>query len=397
MTFQTLALILLVGLLGPLLSLPRGWHVPVVVGEIAVGVALGTTGTRTLHPSDKTFTFIADLGFALVMFVAGSHVPVSDPRLKTALRPGVMRAVAVALLAIIVAVLLARGFGTGHAVLYAVLMASSSAAVVLPIVDASKLSGPAVLQLLPQVALADAACIVALPLAIDPHHAARAAAGAASVVASGVVVFFLLRYLERSGVRQRVHRVSEEHKLAIELRISLMILCALAALATRTHVSIMLAGFSFGVALAAIGTPRRLARQLFALTEGFLGPLFFVWLGASLDLRALAHHRSYILLGVGLGAGAVICHGAMRATGQPLRFGALAAAQLGVPVAAVTVGGQLHVLKPGEPAGIILGALLTVAIASAGAGFAARAEDSVAVATPPASAPGTAAGPPAPA
>jgi Kef-type K+ transport system membrane component KefB len=367
MTFQTLALIMLIGLAGPLLSLPHAMHVPVVVGEIAVGVLLGTTGSRTLHPGDKTFTFLADLGFALVMFVAGSHVPVRDPRLKSALRSGVVRAVAIGAFAVAVAVVLSRLFGTGHAALYAVLMASSSAALVLPIIDASHLSGPAVLQLLPQVALADAACIIALPLAIDPHHAVRAALGALAVIACGVVLFLVLNYLERSGIRQRVHRASEEHKLAVELRVSLMILCALAALAVRTHVSIMLAGFSFGVAVAAIGTPRRLARQLFAVTEGFLGPLFFVWLGASLDLRALAHHRSYIVLGLALGAGAVACHMAMRALGQPLAFGALAAAQLGVPVAAVTVGGQLHVLKPGEPAGIILAALISVAVASVAA------------------------------
>ena len=50
----------------------------------------------------------------------------------------------------------------------------------------------------------------------------------------------------------------------------------------------MLAGFAFGLVVAAIGEPRRLAKQLFALTEGFLGPLFFVWLGASLDVRDLA-------------------------------------------------------------------------------------------------------------
>jgi len=243
---------------------------------------------------------------------------------------------------------------------------------VLPIVDSLRLSGPAVLQLLPQVAFADAACIVALPLAIDPHHAGRAALGAVAVLASAVVLYLVLRYLERSGIRRRVHRVSEDHKLAIELRVSLMILCALSALAVRTHVSIMLAGFSFGVAVSAVGTPRRLARQLFALTEGFLGPLFFIWLGASLDLRALAHHRSYILLGAALGIGALACHGAMRAFGQPVAFGALAAAQLGVPVAAVTVGDQLHVLKAGEPAGIILAALITIAVASVAAGAATR-------------------------
>ncbi len=56
-------------------------------------------------------------------------------------------------------------------------MASSSAALVLPIVDSLSLTGPAIVQVLPQVAIADAACIVALPLAIDPARAGRAALG----------------------------------------------------------------------------------------------------------------------------------------------------------------------------------------------------------------------------
>ena len=48
-------------------------------------------------------------------------------------------------------------------------MASSSAAIILPIVDSLGLGGRAVFELLPQVAIADAACIVLLPLAIDPR------------------------------------------------------------------------------------------------------------------------------------------------------------------------------------------------------------------------------------
>ena len=44
------------------------------------------------------------------------------------------------------------------------------------------------------------------------------------------------------------------------------------------------------------------------MTEGFFGPLFFVWLGASLDLRSFAAHPAMILLGVALGFAAVVVH-----------------------------------------------------------------------------------------
>jgi len=372
MDFATLALISLVGVLGPLLALPRRWNLPVVLGELVAGIALGRTGFDVLHAGNGTFTFLADIGFALIMFVAGSHVPVRDPNLSAGLRLGVLRAVAVGAVSVVLAIGIAHGFGTGHAALYAVLIASSSAALVLPIVDSLGLHGDAVLQMLPQVAIADTVCIVALPLAIDPKHAGRAALGSLAVLACAAVLFVVLGYLERSGLRKRVHNISEDRKFALELRINLMILFALAALAVRTHVSIMLAGFSFGVAMAAVGEPRRLARQLFALSDGFLGPLFFIWLGASLDLRALGRHSSFIALGVLLGAAAVAAHGLMRLTGQPIRVGALAAAQLGVPVAAATVGAQLGLLEPGEAPALLLGALLTVAVAVVSSGLLAR-------------------------
>jgi Kef-type K+ transport system membrane component KefB len=170
-----------------------------------------------------------------------------------------------------------------------------------------------------------------------------------------------------------VHRLSEKRKFALELRIQLVLLFGLAALAVRTHVSIMLAGFAFGLGVSAMGEPRRLARQLFALTEGLFGPLFFVWLGASLNLRALGSHPSFIGLGVLLGVGAVVAHVSPRLLGQPTSMGLMASAQLGVPVAAAAVGTQIHVLKPGEASALILGALVTIAITTAGGSLAVRA------------------------
>lgn len=62
----------------------------------------------------------------------------------------------------------------------------------------------------------------------------------------------------------------------------------------------------------------------------------------------------------------------MRLPGPPIRFGALASAQIGVPVAAVTVGTRLHVLERGEAATLMLGALVTIAVAAFAAASAAR-------------------------
>jgi Kef-type K+ transport system membrane component KefB len=298
------------------------------------------------------------------MFVVGTHVPVRDTTLRAGIPKAVLRAVFVGVVAAVFGVLLAHVFGTGHAALYAVLMASSSAAVALPIFDGLKLDGPQVLSVKAQIAIADAASIVLLPLVIDPSRATRAALGALAIAACAAVLFVVLRQSERRGTRKRLRAYSKKHQLALELRFSLLMLFTLAAVATSTHVSIMLAGFALGLVVNGIGEPRRLARQLLGISEGFFGPLFFVWLGASLQVRELGERPEFIGLGVGLGFGAVLAHCAGRAFGQPLTLGAMAAAQLGVPVAAATLGTELKLLAPGEPSALILGALLTIAVTS---------------------------------
>jgi Kef-type K+ transport system membrane component KefB len=371
-SFFQLSLIAAVALLGPLLALPRKWHLPVVLGQLLAGIVIGRTGLGLVDSSDPTFTFVADVGFALIMFVAGTHVPVRDKAIRPALGSGALRAGVAAVLAAVVGVVIALAFGTGHAPLYIVLLASSSAALVLPIVDSLRLTGPKVLTTTAQVAIADIACIVALPLAVDPPNAGRAAVGAAVVAACALVLFFVLRWLENSGNRGRLHDISEDRKFALELRIQLALLFALSGLAVLGHVSIMLAGFSFGLVVSAVGEPRRLAHQLFAVSDGFLGPVFFVWLGASLDLRTLAGSPSMILLGICLGFGTLLVHGSIRALGQPLPLAVLASSQLGVPVAAATIGSQLHLLEPGEAAAMILGALISIGASTIAGSRAAR-------------------------
>ena len=67
MTFTSLALLVCVGLLGPALAAVPRWRIPVVVGEIAGGLLIGSSGLRLIDPTDHTLTFLADIGFGLTM------------------------------------------------------------------------------------------------------------------------------------------------------------------------------------------------------------------------------------------------------------------------------------------------------------------------------------------
>jgi len=371
-SFNTLALLAAVGFAGPLLaSVPR-LQIPVIIGELVAGLVLGKTGFGVVDVANPTFQLLANIGFALVMFVVGTHVPIRDRRMRSAVPLALARVVLIGVVAAALGVGLAVEFGTGHAALYAVLIASSSAALALPVIDSLGLKGTQVLSVTAQIAAADAASIVLLPLVIDIRRAPAAALGALAIAGCAAVLFVLLRAVDRRGWRKRLHAYSEKHEFALELRISLLVLFALAALAVSTRVSIMLAGFALGLVIGAVGEPRRLARQLFGITEGFFAPLFFVWLGASLQVRELGSHPKLILLGVALGLAAVLAHCAGRLFGQPLTLAALSAAQLGVPVAAATIGTEEHLLVTGEASAMMLGALLTIAATSIAGTLAAR-------------------------
>jgi Kef-type K+ transport system membrane component KefB len=324
-------------------------------------MSIGASGLGLVDASEPTFSLLADIGFGLTMFVVGSHVPLRGHEINSALGRGIFGAIIVGIAATGLGIALSAAFGTGHAALYAVLIASSSAALILPIIDSLKVKGAGILGLTVQVAVADLVCIVALPLAIEPANAPRAALGALGIAVSAIVIFVFLRWLDHRGTLRRFHVASEKRRFALELRVSLLLLFGLAALAQFTHISIMLAGFALGLAVGAIGEPRRLARQLFGITEGFFGPLFFVWLGASIGLRGFVEHPWMIVLGASLGISAVLAHLAVRATGLPWLLALTSAGQLGVPIAAVTLGIQSALLSPGEDAAILLGAIVTIA------------------------------------
>ncbi len=111
------------------------------------------------------------------------------------------------------------------------------------------------------------------------------------------------------------------------------------------------------------------------VANGFFVPLFFVLLGAELNLRALFTSPSRILLAVGLAVGAVITHLiAARIAGHEryLATGLAASAQLGMPAAAASLGLGAGLLTPAEAAALVAGGVLTLIPATIGSLMLAR-------------------------
>jgi Kef-type K+ transport system membrane component KefB len=321
-----------------------------------------------VHPQNADLALLYHVGFATLMFTVGMHVPLHDKRLRAAVGDGA-RATLVAVPLALGAGLLCHLAGSGPALVYGVVLASSSAAVALPVIQESALDGPEVLAAMAWITLADVLATVAIPLALTPRHALHAAGGALIVAACVVVLVAIAFALRRcSAFVRRVRHESKKRGWALDLRIALIALIGLSYIALQVGASILVAGFGVGLVVGALGGPKRLSHEVLGLGQGFFIPVFFVLLGSRLDLRALGHGTHPIVLAVLLAGLTIAVHVVTsRVIRTPPAIGLLASAQMGVPAAVIALGLPSHAIDQGQASAIFCAALISIAACAAGA------------------------------
>ncbi|HUB76620.1 MAG TPA: cation:proton antiporter [Solirubrobacteraceae bacterium] len=375
-SFGTLLVLVLAGLAGPLLGLSGRWFVPVVVGELLAGVLVGPEALGAVHPGGATLSFLGEVGFAMLMLTVGMHLPLRDRRLLSSLRGGALLAVLVGCLSVPGGLLAAALAGTGHAAVYAVVLASGSAAVLLPAFQEARIETPTAIRVMAQVTIADVVTIVTVPIVLAPSRIGHALLGTALVAAAAAALLLAGRQVAGAPWVHRLRERSKRRRWALDLRLSLAVLFLLAWLAEKGGTSVLIAGFGAGVTVAVLGGPKRLSTQVRGVADGFFVPLYFVLLGARLDLSGLFSHSAMLalagvllLLNVAIRLLAALA-GRMRAAG------ALAAsAQLGVPAAVASLGLTEHALSTVAATAIVASALLSLLTSTIGIDLLSRGEE----------------------
>lgn len=377
MSFGVLALIVGCGLAGPVLAAVPRLSLPVVVGEIGAGAVVGQAGFGWIEPAEATLAFLAQIGFVLLMFVVGTRLPLRDPGLRSALGRGLAAVAVTVALAVPVAVALAHWTALHQVRVFLLLLATSSAAVALPILQAAP-SRRAPVALTAWILVADVVTIVALPVLLARGDAVRVAEGVVVVAVVATAMLLAARPLRRFRPVRALRGRSKAFHWAVDLRVALTALFVLAWLADRFGTSVLVAGFVAGGIVAATGEPHRLVQQTLGLAEGFFVPVFFVVLGARLDVRSLASSRSTLVLAVVLAAAVVAVHvaaGLLVRVGGPA--GLVASAQLGVPTAVVAIGIGDHRFSAAVGAAIVAAALASLVSCAVGSALIDRAAASV--------------------
>ena len=287
MSFGILTLIVACGLAGPLLSAATRLAVPVVVGEIAAGVLVGQTGLREIDPADPTVVFLSAVGLRDAD-VRRRHPPAAARR-----RPAARAAHGRDRRGALVRDRRRRAAGCSPTPPASAIRPSScscwprrarrwSCRSCRSAASPGRRCCSRPRGSRSSTSRASSPCRWRSP---RRRRFGSAAAGCWSPCAA----VGALRDRPRDPRRPRGGRPcatdSQQRGWALDLRLSLLVLFGLAALATKFGTSILIAGFAAGMIVALAGEPRRLTQQLVGLAEGFFVPFFFVTLGAKLNFR----------------------------------------------------------------------------------------------------------------
>jgi len=373
MTFSILALLIAVGLTGPILASIPKLGIPLVVGEIFAGLVIGQSGLNLIPTNNEALNFLSNLGFALLMFIVGSHLPIRQMNLKPALSVGLLATFLTLVSAVVFGFAVSGPIGFSEPLILATLVATSSAAVALPVLQAispesSKGFAETALKLTSWIALTDVVTVLSVPLVARQGNIVDALLGMGII---GGIAFLLFMASKIEFLKPYIHNIrhlSKKSHWALDLRVSLLILFGFAAIATSTSTSILVAGFAAGALLAVEDAPRRLSQQLIGLGEGFLIPLFFVILGTRLNLSELVNSPANLVLMFAIASGSALVHVIVSMI-LKLKVGAglMATAQLGVPAAIATIGLQTKQLNAGQASAILGAVIISLVFTSVGA------------------------------
>lgn len=377
--FLPLLLILFLAFIVPPLLSRFRW-LPVVVGEIVVGMIVGLSGFDLVRP-DMTLDFLAEIGLAILMFLSGLELdftliaarPAGRRRAGPFFLAGLSFSLTVLLAALLSRELLSRGL-TNDALMVGLILSTTSLGVVLPVLRERGLSSGAFGQ---TVLLAALLADFITMLLITVYVTIKAKGLTLDILLVGLLFVAALVVL-RVG-RAVIGKPSLDLDLdgivpaspKTRLHASIALLLAFVILASLLGAEMILGAFLAGAVLSLLAGPRQrqLRESLDAIGFGFFIPVFFLMVGVRFDLPSLLRsRRTWVLAPLLLLAAYLIK--VLPAFLFKLRFswkeslaaGILLSSRLSLIIAAAGIGLRLGVIDEPTNAAFVLIAAVTATV-----------------------------------
>lgn len=361
----SILLLVLITVVGPVLAVRI--RVPTAVVLILAGIGVGPAGLDVLHDT-PTVALLSELGFLVLMFVAGMEIDFESLRgagLKSLLVPSLS---VVAFFVAAIAVALWRHLS---AIELLVVSASSVGMPLAILQETKRLQSPVGRHVLLTASIGEFVSILAITgyelLAEDAPLSHRA------VRVAKVLLLFLFSALVIRWARAAVwwrpepfRRLTQHHDVAeLGVRTGLLVMFAFVVMAAMLGVEAILGAFIAGALVAFVLREKHaIETKLAALGHGLFIPIFFIVVGVRfdprlLDLSAIRDAMALVLVVAAVKIGPSLIF-ASRELGvrERLAAGALLSAPLTLVVAIGMIGRRLGAVDERQQAAFILLAMV---------------------------------------
>jgi Kef-type K+ transport system membrane component KefB len=375
-SFTGLLIVVVIAAAAPLLlGLAPKLRVPSVVLEIVAGIVVGPSGLKWVK-IDLPIQILSLIGLAFLLFLSGLEIDLD--RLRG-------RLIKLAAIGWLVSIAIAFGSGellhafgwTRSPLLVAVALSATSLGLVVPVLkDAHESDGQLGQLIIGAASVADFGAILLLSLFFSTSKGTGTntklvliAGLAVAAVLVAITATRLGRTMKLSATLLRLQDTTAE----IRVRLSVALLIAFVALASKIGVETILGAFVAGVMLGRIDrdgmSHPQFRAKLDAIGYGFLIPAFFITSGLRFDLKALLDSPSafaripvfLVLLLIIRGLPAVFYTGTVGRRAA-VAAGLLQATSLPLIVTATQIGLILGTISPITAAALVAAGLLSVVI-----------------------------------
>ena len=353
--------------------------IPIVVGEILAGIIIGRSGLNLVENS-PTLAFLAEFGFAYLMFLSGLEVDFEllfsgnnrkQNRWQAPLPFALLLLAGTIGLAVLIAIGLTRIIDVQNPLLLGLMLSTTSLGIVVPVLKERDLLGSTYGQYLLVIAsIADFVTLLLLTILI----AIRSQGLTLDLLLIPVLLALFAiaaRITQRFSTRNIIQRILRELSTTtaqIRVRGAFALMVAWVVLAEAFGVELILGAFLAGAVAGLVSGPDddNAKEKLDAIGYGFFIPIFFIMVGVEFNLSALFGSPQAFLLVALLLVGAyvvkIIPTILMRyqfSWRQTIGAGFLLSSRLSLIIAAASIALNIGVITEAINAAVILLAIIS--------------------------------------
>ncbi|MGL5822189.1 MAG: cation:proton antiporter [Sarcina sp.] len=290
LNYNSLLTISIIAFITPfLVSNLKKIKIPYQVGEILIGILFGKTFFNIIN-ANTTITLLANLGLAYLMFLSGLEIDMKNLLSKKADKSHIYISITMQIISIILALILSfiasRFIGIAKGtILFTMIFTASSPGLIVPLFKSKNLLKTKFGQIILSFGIiCEFTSIIGLTIifSISQNGLSLKSFKFILVFVSALILYYIVKLF----MKKYKFKVSAKN-LHIVVRAAFALILILVVIAEQFDTEIVLGSFLAGIIFSLLlgKAKEEVSHQLDIIGYGFLVPIFFIMVGANVDLR----------------------------------------------------------------------------------------------------------------